>query len=410
MGNVGRRMGDRQTVMLASIWITVIWLAADMYLPALPTLVAEFGTTEAVINSTMMANTMSLALGSLLGGPITDKVGRRTPLLAAAVLVIAANAACACATSPEQLIALRIFAGSGGGLIISTVMAVLRDRFNADKLASAVTISQSFAVLGPLVAPFLGSLLLTFASWRGIYVLLAVLSAACFVWTLALEETLPPDQRADTSIAGSLGLVFEIARDRSFMLALLALCMAPLTFGTYLLTCSYVYLQFFGLDYVGYSICYFIAILIELAAPFIYERLSRKVSPMAIMIAIGGLLALAGGLIVAIGTASPAAFLFGCAFFIIASGMGRAFAYVVLMGSRKRNAGSASALITFSINLFAGFGAPIASIPLWPNHVVGTGVPSLFAGVMLLALTFILVGPVGSKILDKMPKAHGESS
>ncbi|WP_124061458.1 MFS transporter [Gordonibacter sp. Marseille-P4307] len=410
MGNVKRRMGDRQTVMLASIWITVIWLAADMYLPALPTLVAEFNTTEAVINSTMMANTLSLAFGSLLGGPLTDKVGRRAPLLIAAVLVIVANAACACATSPDQLIALRIFAGSAGGLIISTVMAVLRDRFNADKLASAVTVSQSFAVLGPLVAPFLGSLLLTFASWRGIYILLAILSAACFLWTLALEETLPLDQRADISIVGSLGLVFDIARDRSFMLVLGALCMAPLTFGTYLLTCSYVYLQFFSLDYIGYSICYFIAILIELAAPFIYERLSRKVSPLAIMITIGGLLALAGGLVIAVGTTSPVAFLFGCAFFIIASGMGRAFAYVVLMGSCKRNAGAASALITFSLNLFAGFGAPIASIPLWPNHVIGTGAPSLFAGIMLLAITFILVGPVGSKILDKMPKAHGESS
>src|SRR6218665_1309966 len=131
-------------------------LAIDFYLPSFPTLAQAFGTDVEHIQLTLAAYFSGLAIGQLVYGPLTDKFGRRMPLLVGVVLFTLASAACAMAPNLEWLIGARFVQALGGcaGMVISR--AVIRDL--CDPLASAKAFSQLMLVMGvaPILAPFGG--------------------------------------------------------------------------------------------------------------------------------------------------------------------------------------------------------------------------------------------------------------
>lgn len=387
---------------LAVIWSTVVWIAVDMYLPALPSLKEVFSVSESVLNTGLLTFGLAQAFGALLAGPISDRIGRKVPLIIGGFMFVSGNVACAFSSSIQFLNIVRIYAGFGGGTICALVVAILKDLLEGKTLDKAVTITQSLVAIGPLVAPFLGSLALMLVGWRGIFALLAVLGTVCFVWTLLLPETLAQDKRANVSVPGSLLLIVRVGKNMSFMTCLFALCLPALCVGVFLTTSSYVYISFFGLSNFGYSIYYGMTVIFQVVAPFAYLFLQKKTSSKTVAFLCALLLVIGGIALLLVGKLHPFVFLLSCFPFFWAEGMSRPCCFLVLLREAQDTAGSASALINFVFSIFVALGTPLASAAIWQgNHVVATGMPILGSGILALLLLGFLLVVLKSKILEK---------
>ena len=169
----------------------------DLYLPAFPTLQADFRTSAAAIQLTLTGTMVGFALGQLVVGPLSDKVGRRVPLLAVTALHVVASTAAALAPDLTLLAIARVFMGVGAAAGGVVAMAIVRDLFGGRRLV--VMLSRLALVSGaaPVVAPLIGSALLAVMPWRGIFVVLAgVWGGSCFF--------IPLDPAADSPF-GDLG-------------------------------------------------------------------------------------------------------------------------------------------------------------------------------------------------------------
>ena len=171
-------------------------LTIDTYLPALPQLTADLGATDPQAQLTITGLLIGLGLGQLVIGPWSDAVGRRKPLLLGLIAHTLMSVLCALAPSVTLLAVTRTLQGLAGAAVAVVAMAVVRDLFSG--IRAAQLLSRLILVLGiaPILAPSLGSALLNFTSWRGIFVVLAV--AAVLLLALAffgLPETLPQARR-----------------------------------------------------------------------------------------------------------------------------------------------------------------------------------------------------------------------
>ena len=388
-----------ELIIMVGLWTTVIWIGMDMYLPAIPIMDEAFSTTEQMVNATLTTFAVGLPIGALVGGSISDKLGRRLPTLVGGALFCGSLVVCACAQAVEVIVVFRLAAGLGGGVVCATTTAILKDVLDGRDLESAITVTQSLAIVGPLVAPFFGSLIVTFFSWRGIFIVLAVLGAACLLWYLRLGETLPQENRARTSLIGALGLIFQVGRNVSFTALLVSLCMPPFLFGVFMASCSYVYMDMFALTSIQYSGFYAVVSVVSICGPFAYTLLHRRIGNKRAVILFSAMLLVCGIWTLLLGRLHPVVYTVGLLPFVIAEGMARPCAFLVLLRAESERAGSASALVHFGIGFAAALGTPVAALP-WPDYIVAMGVPSIAASIVGIVLFFVVVRMLRSSILD----------
>lgn len=145
-------------------------LSIDMYLPALPAIANDFGASDGVVERSLATFLAGLALGQLFYGPLSDRVGRRPPLIAGVAIYVLASVLCAFATSPNMLAALRFGQGVGAcaGMVISR--AIVRDVFDHQESARVFSLIMLVFGLAPVLAPLLGSYLMLVTNWRAIFV------------------------------------------------------------------------------------------------------------------------------------------------------------------------------------------------------------------------------------------------
>jgi DHA1 family bicyclomycin/chloramphenicol resistance-like MFS transporter len=224
-------------------------LTIDMYLPALPRIVEDLATTDAAVQLTLTGTLVGLALGQLLVGPLSDAFGRRRPLLVGVGVHVLASLLCLVAPNVGVLGGLRVLQGVGAAAASVVAMAIVRDLFVGR--AAATLFSRLMLVLGvaPVLAPTIGGEVLRFTSWRGVFVVLAVLALLMILMAArAVPETLPAVRRSPVGLRNTLRTYRGLLRDRTFVgLVLVAgLAMAGL-FG-YVAGSSFVFQEEFGLD------------------------------------------------------------------------------------------------------------------------------------------------------------------
>src|SRR3954449_7232502 len=193
-------------------------LTIDMYLPALPTIRQQLGTTSATVQLTLTGTLVGLALGQLLIGPLSDALGRRTPLLAGTALHIVASLLVLIAPNVGVLAVLRVLQGVGTAATAVVALAIVRDLF--DGRAAATMLSRLFLVMGvaPVLAPTIGGEILRFTSWRGVFAVLAAYGLVLLaVGRFALRETLPPERRSSGGLAGTARAYRVLLRDRAYV-------------------------------------------------------------------------------------------------------------------------------------------------------------------------------------------------
>jgi DHA1 family bicyclomycin/chloramphenicol resistance-like MFS transporter len=193
-------------------------LCLDMYVPALPAITKALHSSASLVQLSLTSCLTGFAIGQLGFGPMSDRYGRRRPLLLGLLVFVLASLACALAPNIATLIALRFVQGVGGaaGAVISR--AVVRDQYSGITAARFFSTLMLVVGVGPILAPQIGSGLLWLGSWRVIFIALAIFGAILLVNALVvLPETLPPANRTSGGLSHTLHAMRRVAIDRRFL-------------------------------------------------------------------------------------------------------------------------------------------------------------------------------------------------
>ncbi|MDG4768621.1 multidrug effflux MFS transporter [Solwaraspora sp. WMMD406] len=390
----GEQLGRWQRIRLILVLGTLIAigpLTIDMYLPALPAISDDLRTTAAGVQLTLTGTLAGLAIGQLIIGPLSDVLGRRRPLLLGMALHVLASVFCVVAPDVAVLGTLRVVQGLGAAAAAVIAMAVVRDLFSG--LAFARVLSRLLLVMGvaPVLAPTLGSALLNWTQWRGVFVALAVLGLGLIAITaFGLPETLPPRRRRAARIGDTLRVYGSLLADRTFIGLVLVAGFAMAALFAYVAGSSFVLQDQYGLDEQEFGIAFGAGAAGMITATQLNVRLLRRYSPQQILL--GSLVAgtAAGTLLLgfaATNVGGLAGVLIPLWAVLAASGFALPNAPALALAGHGEAAGTASALlgaVQFGVGAVA---APVVGL-------LGTGstaMASVITGGMLCSLFILLV-------------------
>ena len=229
----------------------------DLYLPAFPVLERDFQTTAGAIQLTLTGTMIGFALGQLIVGPLSDKVGRRVPLLAVTALHVAASVAAALAPTLDLLMAARVGMGMGAAAGGVVAMAIVRDLFGGRRLVVMLSRLALVSGVAPVAAPLIGSALLTVMPWRGIFVVLSIYGAIMLVCALIfVPETLPKARRQERGSTTVLQRYKSVLSDRVFLGVLIVGSMTFSGLFSYLSASSFLFQQTYGFDPQQYGVLF----------------------------------------------------------------------------------------------------------------------------------------------------------
>lgn len=190
-------------------------LATDFQLPALPDLATSLHTSNALAAATVSVFFGAFAVGQLVVGGLSDKYGRRRPILISLTLFGITGALCAVAPSIQILLAMRALEGLAGAGTVVSVRAAVRDYAEGSAAARLYSQLSTVSMTAPIVAPLLGGALLRVMSWRGLFWVLTALSVALFVIAFAIvDESLPKERRR--SGGGHVRVLWQVIRHPGF--------------------------------------------------------------------------------------------------------------------------------------------------------------------------------------------------
>jgi DHA1 family bicyclomycin/chloramphenicol resistance-like MFS transporter len=229
-------------------------LSIDMYLPALPALQREFAADPAVVQLTLGAFFVGLAVGQALYGPLTDRVGRKPPLHASLVAYVLASAGCALAPGIGALVACRFVQALAGCAGLVVPRAMVRDRF--DPQATARVFSLLLLVMGaaPILAPLAGGYVQAWLGWRAIFWGLSAMGLACLgAVALGLPETRPAATRPDRVLGPALRDYARLLADRRYLGHALGGGLASAGMFAYISGSPFVLIQVYGVPAEAYG-------------------------------------------------------------------------------------------------------------------------------------------------------------
>jgi len=323
-------------------------LSIDMYLPALPALGRDFGTGASQVQLTLSSCLLGLALGQLIAGPVSDALGRRRPLLVGVAAYAAASLLCVVAPSVGALILLRFVQGLGGAAGIVISRAIVRDLHAGVAAVRFFSLLTLVNGLAPILAPIIGAQLLRGASWRGVFVALAVIgSLLLLAAATGLTETLAPGDRRAGGVSATLATFRQLLADRLFVGYALSSGLAFAAMFAYISGSPFVLQGIYGVSPQLFSVLFGANALGLVIVSQVNGRLVGRVS-MRRLLAVG-LVATAGGGAALLAVVAAGVGLAGVlpALFVVVSSLGVVLpnATALALSGQPSTAGSASALL-----------------------------------------------------------------
>ena len=366
-------------------------LCIDMYLPALPDLSSQLHVGASATQLTLTACVVSIAAGQLVLGPISDRVGRRPPLLAGLTAFLASSAACALAPNIYVLTSFRLIQGLGGAAGIAISRSIVRDLHSGPALARFYATLMLATGLGPVLAPQIGSWILAVTSWRGIFAALAVFGGIllALVWW-RVPETLPPTARSSGSTWRALRTTALVSRDRTFLAYALGCALAMGAVFSYVAGSSFVLQNVYRLSPQTYGLIFALTGCAMVAGAQLSGRLTGHVSAASLLATGLGTMTAGGALLLGV-VLSGAAGLAGVipAIVMIMTGWGLVGPNALALGMQRypHSAGAASAVIGFLQFTVAAIVAPLPGLggtadPL-PMAILVAGFPAVAIATVL---------------------------
>lgn len=359
------RMWTFKLVLLLGSMCAIGAFTTDTYLPSLPEVATDLGTTEAYAQVTITATLLGGALGQFVIGPLSDRFGRRTPVFIGLLVHIVASLLCMVVVDVAPLILLRVIQGIGNAAAAVTALAVLRDRLTGS--AASVVLSRLMLVIGvaPLLAPTIGGAIAHLWGWRAVFAFLAIFGVVLLgiVWKF-LPETLPPERRLTSTraVAGSYRVLLRDGRFVAFAL-LPGLTMAALF--SYVAASPFIIREGYGLTESEFALLFAIVGLGLVLGSQLNATLVKRFAPIRLLRLATPLMAVLGAVVLVV-TLTDAGGLVGLLvplwlLFAVASMVAPNASTLGLQRHGER-AGSAAALIGVSQAGIAGLVAPLVGV------------------------------------------------
>jgi DHA1 family bicyclomycin/chloramphenicol resistance-like MFS transporter len=231
--------------------------AIDMYLPALPSIGASLGADLHSVQASLVAFILTMSVTQLFYGPLSDRIGRKTPLYLGMLLFGVASIGCALAPGIGTLVVFRALQGIGAGAGAVIPRAIVRDLHTGPEAVRLMSLLMLVFSVSPILAPLTGSFVIALAGWRGIFWVVAAAAAlGIALVAMRLPETRPVGARSASGTAGVLASYRLLLRDRAFVGLSLIGSFGMSAFLVYLANSSFVIIDHYGLSPALYSLCF----------------------------------------------------------------------------------------------------------------------------------------------------------
>lgn len=376
-------MQNSKTFLLVVLGILAAFgpFVTDMYLPGLPAMTAYFGTTASMVQLGITTAMLGLAFGQIIVGPLSDKYGRRKPLLLSLGVFFFSTIGCIFSWNVEVFIFFRFLQGmaGAGGIVISRSVAT--DCYSGKELAKAFAMISAVNGLAPIIAPIVGGVLLKFTNWQGIFFALLVLGILLLLLCGRLKESLPREKRITISAFSSFQAFLPLLVKRKFMSYVWVQALILGVIFAYISSSPFILQQHYELSSLMYSFCFAgnaIALIIGTTWAS-YFRSMRK----------GVLLGVGGSFLLSILTALtlwfelPILYFEGALFFtLLFSGLVMPTTTTLALDAERQKAGTASAILGAVGFLIGGIVSPL----------VGLGNILHATAIVMVACSFIALG------------------
>ncbi|WP_052227003.1 multidrug effflux MFS transporter [Microbacterium mangrovi] len=340
-------------------------LSMDVYLPQLPHLAASLGASDALAQATMSACMIGLGAGQLIAGPLSDRFGRRRPLMVGIAAFAVLSVVCALAPTIEVLLGARLLQGFAGSAGIVISLAVARDLFSGTELSRMLSLLLLVSGSAPVVAPLIGGQLARVMDWRGVFGVLAGVGILLLaIAAIALPESLPRPSRHAGGMRVLGRHLATIGRDRLFVAVLCATALSGVAFFTYLSMSTFVLEQQFGLTPQLFSLVFAINAVCSIGGAQVSRVLVGRTGPLRMF---------------------------------LAGSIGAAVVAAAFLGGVALGVGVAGVVVALAASLFAsGLGGPNGSALALTHHGARAGTAAAFLGCGQFLLGPIVAPIVGS--------------
>ncbi|MFC4600030.1 multidrug effflux MFS transporter [Cohnella hongkongensis] len=401
---------NRNTIRLAlllGLFSTLGPFTIDMYLPAFPEIVQQFNSSASLVQFSLTACLLGLAIGQLVMGSLSDVHGRRGPLLYSMGLYVLSSIACALAPHIALLIAFRFIQGfaAAAGIVISR--AIARDLYSGNDLTKFFSLLLLVGNLGPLIAPVAGSGVLSFTKWIGVFLALALLGAYLWIMTKwRLPETLPAERRSPSNIAHQFRGYGLLLRDRSFLGYMLAQGIMIAGVFAYVSGTPFIYQNIYGVSPTTFALLFGSNGIGLILGSQIVGRMAHRIEA-AVFVKVGLCLALlssAAVLAAALVHGPLFTLVVPLFFFVGAIGITSTAAFPLAMEGQANMAGSAAALLGIVPFLLGAVTAPLVGVA-GEDTAVPLGVIILVSSASAILAYFLLARPKGGSSAESVAKS-----
>lgn len=333
----------------------------DFYLPALPALGGYFRTTASMVQLSLTLSMVGLAFGQLVIGPLSDKYGRKPPLLVSLALFSLSTIGCLYAKGIHGFIFFRLLQGlaGAGGVVVSRSIAT--DLYRGRELTRFFSMLSSVQGIAPIGAPVLGGLLLEVMDWKGIFWVLFVLGLLLMAALMFFRESLPADRRSQGSVSSTFRHYLPVLRHPQFMYYVWIQAFAMGVMFVYIAASPFIFQTHFGMSPLAYSLCFGVNAVGIMIGSLAVSRFADTRS--ALQTGVKGFGCLSLLVAVALLSGSSVWVVEGALFlFLLFLGVILPSSTTLALDLERENSGNASALLGFLTFIFGGVLSPLTGL------------------------------------------------
>ena len=375
----------RHLVALLAAFTSLVILTTDVYLPVLPQLGRDLGTSDAAAAATLSAVLVGIAVGQIVIGPLSDAVGRRTPLLLGAIAYAVTHVLAALAPGIAPLLAIRLVTGLATAACIVVCRAIVADVYPGATAARAFATLGAVTALVPVVAPVAGGLLAHVMSWRGMFLLLAVVAVLLTaVGSRLVPETLPVDRRIALNLGSVLHDLTSVLTRRRFLAYVAAIAGVGGMLFAYIGASSFVLENVFGLSPQAFSLVFAANAVGIFAASWTTRHLVGRTGPKRLLL-VGQVAAVAGTIVMGAGVGRDVLPLVLVGLFVAVASIGLIMPTSTSLGMAEvpGRAGSASGVMGICQFTVGAIASPLAGLGASAWSLVAVMGASVVGGLLL---------------------------